>query len=96
MTTLFKFPLASVSDYVHILYLNTTLRVGWKTIPNLNFKLKFQTQTWISKTKIFPVLPGNPGFWEIDSKGKKNESNEAISWYLGKAMRWSKSRTESF
>ena len=30
---------------------------------NLNFK-----------TRIFPVLPGNPGLWEIDSKGKRNET----------------------
>ena len=65
-------------------------------ISNLNFKLKFQTQTWISKTKIFPVLPGNPGFWEIDSKGKRNEIHEATSCYLGKAMSWSRVGTEGF
>ena len=41
-------------------------------ILHLNFKPKFQTQTWTSNTKIFPILPGNPGFWEIDSKGKSN------------------------
>ena len=34
----------------------------------------------------FPILPGNPGFWEIDSKGKRNENNEAMSWLPGKAM----------
>ena len=49
-------PLYPVADYVYIVDLNTRLRVGWKTLPNLNFKLKFQT-------KIFPVLPGNPVFW---------------------------------
>ena len=32
-----------VTDYVYIVDLNTRLRVGWKTLPNLNFKLKFQT-----------------------------------------------------
>ena len=37
-------PLNPVADYLHVLYLNTRLRVGWKTLPNLNFKLKFQTQ----------------------------------------------------
>ena len=42
-------PLDPVADYVHILDLNTRLRVGWKTLPNLNFKPKFPTQTWISK-----------------------------------------------
>ena len=35
---------------------------------------------------MFPVLPGNPVLWEIDSKGKRNENNEAMSWSLGKAM----------
>ena len=40
-----------VSDCIYIADLNTRLRVGWKTLPNLNFKLKFQTQTWISKLK---------------------------------------------
>ena len=69
-------PLDPVSDYVYIADLNTRLRVGWKTLPNLNFKIKFQTQIsnsdLNSKTKIFPVLPGNPGFWETDSKGKRN------------------------
>ena len=39
---------------------------------NLNFK-----------TRIFPVLPGNPGLWEIDSKGKSNERNKALIWYIG-------------
>ena len=37
-------PLDPAADYIHILYLNTILRVGWKTLPKLNFKLKFQTQ----------------------------------------------------
>ena len=84
-----------------MLNLNNRLRVGLKTLPNLkfpnlNFKLKFQTQTWTSKTKIFPVLPGNPGFWEIDSKGKSNESNEATSWLPGEAMSFSRGGTEGF
>ena len=61
-----------------------------KTLPNLNFKLKLQTHisnsNLIFKTKIFPVILGNPGFWQIDSKGKMNKSNEAMSWSLGKAM----------
>ena len=35
---------------------------------------------------MFPVLLGNPGFWEIDSKGKRNESKKAMSWSLGKEM----------
>ena len=38
------FTLDPVAYYVHILDLNTRLRVGLKTLPNLNFKLKFQTQ----------------------------------------------------
>ena len=40
-------PLDPVCDYVYIADLNTRLRVVWKMLPNLNFKLKFQTQTWI-------------------------------------------------
>ena len=69
-------PLNPVANYMYISNLNTRLCVGSKTlsnlsfklkfqtqIPNLNFKLKFQTQTWITKTKIFPVLPGHLGFW---------------------------------
>ena len=35
-------PLNSVSDYVYIEDLNTRLRVGWKTLLNLNFKLKLE------------------------------------------------------
>ena len=43
-----------VTEYIHMVNLNARIRVGWKTIPNikisnLNFKLKFQTQTWTSK-----------------------------------------------
>ena len=38
-------PLEPVSDYAYMADLNTRLCVGWKTLPNLNFKLKFQTQT---------------------------------------------------
>ena len=72
-------PLDPVTDYIYIADLNTRLRVGWKTLPNLNFKLKFQTQISNSKlnfkTKIFPVLPGNPGFWEIDTKGKRTRKD---------------------
>ena len=30
------------ADYVYIVELNTRVHVGWKTLPNLNFKLKFQ------------------------------------------------------
>ena len=37
-------PLDPVADYVHILDLSNRLRVGWKTLPNLNFKLKLQIQ----------------------------------------------------
>ena len=44
-------PLYPVTGYVYIADLNTRLRVGWKTLPNLNFKLRFQTQTWISQLK---------------------------------------------
>ena len=68
-----------VSDYVYMSDLNTRLCVSWKTLPNLNFKLKFQTQISNTnlnlKTKSFLVLPGNPGLWEIYSKGKSNKSN---------------------
>ena len=45
-------PLNPVSDYVHILDLNTRPRVGWKTLPNLNSKLKFQTQISNSNYKL--------------------------------------------
>ena len=60
-------PLDQFSDYVYIVDLNNRLHVGWKTLPNLNPKLRFQTQTSNSNlnfgTKIFPVIPGNPGLW---------------------------------
>ena len=48
------------------------------------------------KTKIFRVPPVNQVFWEIDSKGKMNENNKAMSWSLGKAMSWYKGGTEGF
>ena len=35
-------PLDSVADYVYIADLNNRLRVCWKILPNLSFKLKFQ------------------------------------------------------
>ena len=38
-------PLDPVADYVYLLDLNTRLCVGWKMLPNLNFKLKVQPQT---------------------------------------------------
>ena len=38
------FPLYPVADYVHMLDFNTWLHVGSKTLPNLKFKYKFQTQ----------------------------------------------------
>ena len=83
-------PLDPLADYVYLSELNTRLRVGWKTLPNINFKVKFQTHISNSnlnfKTKIFPVLLGNPGLWETDSKGKSNESNEEMSWSLGNAI----------
>ena len=84
-----------------MLNLNIRLGVGWKTLPNLkfsnlNFKLKFQTQTWTSKNYNLPCPHGNPGFWEFDSKGKMNEINEAMSWIPGKAMRCSRGGTEGF
>ena len=34
-------PLNPVADYVHMLDLNTGLRIGLKTLHNLKFKLKF-------------------------------------------------------
>ena len=37
-------PLDLVANYVYMAELNTRLHVGQKTLPNLNFKLKFQTQ----------------------------------------------------
>ena len=37
-------PLDPVAEYLHMLELNNRLRVGWKTPPNLKFKLKIQTQ----------------------------------------------------
>ena len=71
-----------------MLDLNTRLRYGWKTLPNLKFKLKFQTQISNSnlnfqKLQTSPVLPSNPRFWENDSKVKSNEINEAIIWLPG-------------
>ena len=36
-------PLEPVSDYVYISDLNNRLSFSWKTLPNFNFKLKFQT-----------------------------------------------------
>ena len=71
---IYQFSLDPVTNYIYTADLNNRLRVGWKKLPNLNFKLKFQTQTWISKTKIFSILLGNPGLWEIDSKGKRNKT----------------------
>ena len=79
-----------VANHVYIEDLSNRLCVGWKTLQTLNFKLEFQTQISNSnfnfKTKIFSVLLGNPGLWEIYSMGKSNESNEPMGWYLGKAM----------
>ena len=93
-------PLNLVANYVYIANLNTRLRVGWKTLPNLNFKPKFQTHISNSnlnfKAKIFPVLLGNSGFWEIDSKGKRNEINKAMCCSLGKSMSWYRGGTEGF
>ena len=61
-------PLDPVADYLYTEDLNTRLR----------FKPQFQTQISNSnlnfKTKIFPVLPGNPDFWVIETKGKRNET----------------------
>ena len=80
-----------VAEYVYIPDLNTRLRVGWKCYltwisnSNLNFK-----------TKIFPVLPGNQGFWYIDSKGNSNEKNKAMIWSLGESTSWSKGGIEGF
>ena len=45
-------PLDPVADYVHILELNTRLRAGWKMLPNLDFKLKFQIQISNSNFKL--------------------------------------------
>ena len=39
------------------------LRDGFKIFIQLNIL-----------TKIFPYISGNPGFWEIESKGLKNKS----------------------
>ena len=36
-------PLDQFSDYVYIVDLNNRLHVGWKTLPNLNYKPKFKT-----------------------------------------------------
>ena len=41
-----------VVDYVHIVGLNTRICVGLKTLPNLNFKIKFQTQISNSNFKL--------------------------------------------
>ena len=56
--------------------LNTRTTCWLKNATKLNFL-----------TKIFPILPSNPGFLEIDSRGKRNESNEAMSWSIGKVTR---------
>ena len=83
-------PLDSFIDYVYNTDLNTTLRVGWKTLPNLNLKLKFQTQTWISKPKY------SPSSWVIRYSGKLTprvklmkpychvaaQSIWAVAWYF--------------
>ena len=37
-------PLDPVAKYAYIEDLNTRLCVSWKTLPDLNFKIKFQTQ----------------------------------------------------
>ena len=52
-------PLDPVADYTHVLNLITRLRAGWKTLPNLKFKLRFQTQ--ISKSNLnFKKLKSSP------------------------------------
>ena len=61
------FPHDPVSDYIHMLNLNTRLCVDWKTLPNLKFQTKisnsnFKLKLELQKTKIFPDFPGNPGF----------------------------------
>ena len=45
-------PLNPVVDYVHILDLNNKLCIGWKTLPNLIFKLKFQNKISNSNFKL--------------------------------------------
>ena len=83
-------PLDPVSDYVYIADLNNRLRVGWKTLPNLNLKLKFQTQTWISKLKSSPSsrVVRDSGKFTPMVKGMKPychvsaQSIWAVVWYL--------------
>ena len=77
-------PLEPVADYVYI-RLNNITTCWMKNATWLNFL-----------PEIFPVLSGNPGLWEIDSKGKRNESNKSMSWSLEKAMSWSRGGTEGF
>ena len=40
---IYYFSLHPFPDYVYIVDLNNRLHVGWKTLPNLNYKPKFKT-----------------------------------------------------
>ena len=55
-------PLDPVADYIYISDLNIRLPVGWKLLPNLNIKLKFQTKISNSKLNFqnsnLPCPPG--------------------------------------
>ena len=62
-------PLKPVADYVHMLDLNNILRVCWKNLPNLNFKLKFQTQ--ISNSNLnFKKLKSSLSYRVTQDSGK--------------------------
>ena len=86
----------AASQGIPLSYVNRDNNAPDQTDSNFNFKLKFQTQTWTSKTKIFSVLPSNPGLWKNDFLGKSNESNKSMIWLTGEAMSFSRGGMKGF
>ena len=73
-------PFNPVADFVHMLDLNTWLCVGWKMLPNLKFKLKFQSQ--ISDSNLnFKKLKTSPSSCVFRDSGKLNPMVKGMKPY---------------
>ena len=82
-------------DYLHFPLTSLWLRIYSRF--NTRTPCWLENATWLNfLSKIFPILPDNPVFWEINLKGKRNENNKVMSWSRVKAMSWSRGGTEGF